>query len=326
MAVVAVPGLEVLDVMLRERQHVGGAGGRHQAQAHKLGATETRPPGHPQVAEQGHAVILDGPVPQDAPLVGLVKAHGCQQELPVRCDRRRAVAADVRQEFFALLVVRNRQDGAVWRQPLHAGQTMAALTVALPVGGIGAAKAVERLLDPGKGQPRAGQFHHQDHHVDVVEEIEIHVDDVEHDRIVLPRERETGARDVGAAEDTDGRLARPSTVTGLSVEETLDVRQERHELAVVPLLEQFGVGGELILDLAPRAAGAVLEEPLPGRRAVGGEVSGHELEGPQQDLVELVDDGVGRSLGHGEHLPGAGATGGAGRCGAAVDGILRVVT
>ena len=48
-----------------------------------------------------------------------------------------------------------------------------------------------------------------------------------------------------------------------AVQETTDVGQERHEFAVVPLLELRGVAAELVAELSPRMVGARLRQRLP---------------------------------------------------------------
>src|SRR5678815_1242773 len=79
------------------------------------------------------------------------------------------------------------------------------------------------------------------------------------------RKRRAQCRDVVAPEHPDGRVddACISPPLAFAVQETTDVGQERHEFAVVPLLELRGVAAELVAELSPRMVGARLRQRLP---------------------------------------------------------------
>jgi hypothetical protein len=175
---------------------------------------------------------------------------------------------------------------------------MSPVAVRPPVRRVGAPEPVQRVLDTGERDTIASELDGQDDHVDIEEEVEIDVRHVEDDGLRLVGVHQPRALHVGPAQDPDRRLASPGAAgRPLAVEESLHVGQERDELAVVPLLEERRLARELVVHLAPYPGG-VRHEALPGRGIRIVVTRRHQLEGPEQDLVEVTDGRVGRSLKH----------------------------
>ena len=244
--VVAVALLEVGDVALGVGQRLVDARRGDQSQAHEVVARQALGIVHSQVGHQWHAVVLEQSVADRAVVIGVVEHQRPQQERPVRRDPRRPVAADERQELLALRARRR------WRapcrrpqatRPVHAVQ---ALAVVLPGGGVSASETVQRVL---RFETASGRW---------------------------PRPRRSAAR-CRCRRRSTGRCARSTVSSGtlagagtstapramssrrntrigelpcrplagcpahaFAVEEPLHVRQERHELVVVALLELAG--------------------------------------------------------------------------------------
>ena len=183
----------------------------------------------------------------------------------MRRHGRRPMLAHERQILLALLVVGAGENLALRAQPLDQPGAMAAALILLPVGGIGAAEAEQRLLRDAERQVVGGHLEGQDDDVDVEEEIEVDVDDAQLDGLVALRERQAHLGDVGAPHRPDRALAVAAldgAAQALAVEEALHRRQEGDELVVVPLLELGGIA-ELVVELAPRIVGIGLGEVLP---------------------------------------------------------------
>jgi hypothetical protein len=84
-------------------------------------------------------------------------------------------------------------------------KAVAAAAVVVPVGRIGAAETVERVLDLPQVEIVGGDLDDENDDVDVVEEIQIQVHDVEGRRLLAFLEGHAHLRHVLAAEDADRR-------------------------------------------------------------------------------------------------------------------------
>ena len=99
-------------------------------------------------------------------------------------------------------------------------------------------------------------------------------------------------RNVGAPVDTQWRVAvaeiahRPRRI---AVEEALHVRQEAHELAIVPLLEGIALDAELVIDESPVLGAKALEQRVGAFAAAAGR-RGNKLNRPKHDLAEMAND------------------------------------
>ena len=105
-------------------------------------------------------------------------------------------------------------------------------------------------------------------------------------------ERHPDGSDVIAAEHADRRIDRSGAATALAfaVQEAPHVRQKRHELAVVTLLELFRIAAELVAQLAPGMVAAGLRQYVPRLLDLRAFLERHELQRPDQDLPELPDE------------------------------------
>ena len=66
------------------------------------------------------------------------------------------------------------------------------------------------------------------------------------------------------------------------------MRQEAHELAIVPLLEGIGFDAKLVVDEFPIAAAKALEQSV-GAVPLSARLAGDELNGPKNDLAEMAN-------------------------------------
>ena len=224
----------------------------------------------------------------------------------MRGEARRAMLADVREILVALLVVGGREHAAVAGEPLRAQDAVTARAVLVPIGGIRTAEAIHRVLDVRKIEVVGGDLDDQDDHVDVVEEAQVDMRDLERDRLGAAREGYAHAGHVATPEDADRRLGDGGAAAPLrlAVEKAPDVRQEGHELAVMPLLELSRRTAELVADLAPRIVGAFACQQVPVRLDLLAFADRHELQRPQQDLPEMADElAAVPMLARHDHLP-----------------------
>lgn len=210
----------------------------------------------------------------------------------MRAEGGRAIAAHRAEKLVAPLVIGDGEHLARGREPLDAPHAMAARAVVVPVGGIGAAEAVQGVLRARQAQVAGMDLDHEDGDVDVVEEVQVDVRDVEHHRVrLVAGERHAHPGEVAAAEDADRRFARRrAALLALAVEEALHVRQEGHELAVVALLELRRITGELVGELAPGTLRAAALQHLPVLLDLLALADRHQLQRPEQDLAELAHD------------------------------------
>jgi hypothetical protein len=94
-------------------------------------------------------------------------------------------------------------------------------------------------------------------------------DHLQRDRRVARLRDHAHRRDVVAAEDAHGRIAvavafRRAARAPLAVQEALHIRQEAHELVVVPLVEAAAVAGVFVDLLAPGRGVAHVAQHVPG--------------------------------------------------------------
>ena len=215
---------------------------------------------------------------------------------------RGARLGHVRQEGVALLRVGGGEHVAVGAQPFDTGHAVQGGAVGLPARRVGAAEAIEDVLRLREAQVVGADLEVEQHHVDVEEEVQIAVNHVERDGgLAGPRHQPHGC-DVAAAEDAHGRVAvaaRAVTAgaaaarSAFAVQEALHIRQEAHELVVVPLVEAAAVAGVFVDLLAPGRGLAHVAQYVPGA-VVRGRRAGrrHEAQGPEQRLPEMLHDGA----------------------------------
>ena len=111
----------------------------------------------------------------------------------------------------------------------------------------------------------AGDLDGEDDEIDVIEEIEIGVPDLEGDRRVATGQGDAHLCDVGPAIDLDRRFAiggHRAPLGAFAIEQALHIRQERHELAIMPFLESLGIGAELVVHLLPDPAALLQHLPV----------------------------------------------------------------
>ncbi len=162
---------------IRERSPGVGQGARitrlgDQRQANKVAAGQLARLVESEVGHQRHAMIFDLPVTQDASALGVIERHRPQQELPVACDHRRAVAAEELQELLAVCVIGRGERCAIGGEPLDRMQALAGASMFVPESGISASEAEQRLLRERQRQVLGGELDDQDDNVYVVEEIQ----------------------------------------------------------------------------------------------------------------------------------------------------------
>ena len=275
------------------RRHDTLAG--HQPQAHEVGAAQLARVVERQVGGHRHAVELDLAVAQRAGQIGLIGHQRFEQPAPVRRQPRRAVRGDVGQEGIALVRVGARQHLALVADPHRVGRAMQAAALGVPAGRITAAEAVQHLLRHRQRQVAGADLDVERDDVDVVEEIQVDVLDLQLDRLGRFGQLQAHTRHVVAAQHVHrrGPAGAPAgaPLGALAVQKALHIRQEGDELVVVALVEVFGVAGVLVDHLAPRAAGHGVQQVLPGPQRVGHALAGHELQGPEQALAKLADEG-----------------------------------
>ncbi len=138
------------------------------------------------------------------------------------------------------------------------------------------------------------ELHRQDDDVDVVEEVEIHMGDLENNRRRLVVQHGPHSGDIPTAVDANRRLAIAGqcfAADALAIQKALYVRQKRDEFLVVPFLEIVGVA-EFIFHFPPGTLIAHRLQQFPILRDVRLSHSGvHHLQGPEQDLAEMTDHG-----------------------------------
>ena len=172
-------------------------------------------------------------------------------------------------------------------------EAMAAGPVLLPISRIRAAEPMQRVLRERERQVVPEDLDDQDHDVDVVKEAKIDVRDAErHLRAIGTGECHPDGGDVVAPEHADRRIDRPAAAAALAlaVQEAPHIRQKRHELAVVALLELFRIAAELVAQLAPRVLTARLRQDVPRFLDLRTLLDRHELQRPEQDFPELPDE------------------------------------
>ena len=161
-----------------------------------------------------------------------------------------------------------------------------------PAGRIGTPEAIHDLVHDAEGQIRSPELEGEDHGIDIVEEVQVGMGDLAGHRLGAFGKHDAYGRDVGAPVDPQGCIAVAKVAhrpRGIAVQKALHMRQEAHELAIVPLLERVALDAELVIDQSPVPAAETLEHGLsafasaPGRR-------GDELDGPQHDLAEMAND------------------------------------
>jgi len=91
-------------------------------------------------------MVFDLPLTQDGGLLGVVERHRPQQELPVACDHRRAVAAEELQELLAVAVIGGGERCAISGEPLDRMRALAGASMLVSESGIDASEAEQRLL------------------------------------------------------------------------------------------------------------------------------------------------------------------------------------
>ena len=107
------------------------------------------------------------------------------------------------QVFLPLLVVRDREHGAVCAEPLRKNDTMPASSALRPIGGISAAEAIHRLLGPGQTQVVGEDLDDQQDNVDIVEKAQVDMVYVERLGIrCRARKGHANPGDVAATEDS----------------------------------------------------------------------------------------------------------------------------
>ena len=97
--------------------------------------------------------------------------------------------------------------------------------------------------------------------------------------------------DVVPPEDLHGNIPRLQRLGGrrrFSVKETLRRRQERNELAIMPLME-FAIGGEYVQPPPWPLANRAFEQAPAVFRAFPG-AQRRDMQGPQNKLPEMIDD------------------------------------
>src|SRR5438067_5893217 len=170
---------------------------------------------------------------------------------------------------------------------------MATVFTLRPRNGISATDAIHRLLRAGEAQIVGEDFHDEQHDVDVVEEIQVDVRDVEDFRIALRlRKSDPQLRNVVATKHAQRRVGargRASAHRPFAVEKIAHVREERHEFAVMPLLEVLPVAPELVLQLAPRVLAGRTSQDVPRLLNLRALANRHHLKRPDKDLPEVVN-------------------------------------
>ena len=300
-AVVAVVALELVERLVRIVQAAAVVGLRGEAETHEILARERERIVEREVGHLRQPVVFQLAVADDAFTLGMVLRQRLKQELPVCADAGRTMFADVCQILGAVVEIRFGQHLAAEPDPLHAAHAVAGNAVGIPLRREGAAEAVHDLLHAGERQLVGEYLEREDHHVHVVEEMQVDVLDRQVDR------RAVGAghadeRNVAAPIDADRRLAvaaQRAAAAPLAVEEALHVRQEGHEFTVVALLELRRVAGEFVLHLAPRVAGVDLVERLEMALHLVACAQRHQLQRPDEDLAEVPHHELaGRRVGH----------------------------
>jgi len=211
----------------------------------------------------------------------------------MRGEARGAMTTDELEILVALLVIRHREHFIVAGQPLGALEAVTACAVLVPVGWIGPAEAVHRVQHPVQGEILGEDLDHQNHHVDVVEKAEVDVRDVERHRLLrVSRVRHAYLGDIGAAKDANRRfgISAPGPALCVAVQEAPHVRQERDEFAVVPFVERARFAAERVRHLAPRIVTLRARQKVAVLLDLLAFPDWHELQRPEQDLLEVPDN------------------------------------
>ena len=279
-AVVAVTALEVVQMRCGVGQRararilhlvlivgVGRPRASDQAEAHEIIARERTRIIDREEGGQRHAVVFDLPVAQHAALLRVGARQRLHQPRPVRGNARRAMAADVGHERGALVRIRLRQHAAVAADPFGGRQAVQRAAVGVPARRVGAPGAVHQLLHLRQRHVVAGDLDVQDHHIDVEEEVQMHMHHVEHHRRVALARGDAHRGDVAAPEHAHRRAGIGVRIVAsqatLAVQKLLHVGQEGDELGVVALLEDAARQLGIVLELAPRAGLAHVAQDLP---------------------------------------------------------------
>jgi hypothetical protein len=290
--VVAVLLSELVEIGLVEGQLGAVAGAARERETDVVRARQPVRLLDGEIRHQRHAVIFELAIAHRTLLVGVVKHQRLQQKLPMRGDAGRAVLAGEGEKLLAVLVVRDRENLVLARQPFDAARAVACPAVLLPVGRIGAPQLEHRLLRDLERQVVGMDLERERRDVDVEEEIEVDVGDVEDDRRAAGGERHAHLGDVVPADDPDRTFAIAAphrAAETLAVEEALHRRQEGDELGVMSLLEFRRIAGEFVLHLAPRMGRRGGRDVRPVVLDLLAVVGRQEIDRPQQDLAEMPD-------------------------------------
>src|SRR5215831_8620353 len=195
---------------------------------------------------------------------------------------------DGSEKLFAVVEIGGGQHPAVRCQPFGPSWTVKGRPVFGPTPRIGAAEQKHDLLD--ELQRQIGCMNLQDQHddVDVIEEIQIDVLNVEDNRLKLLIQVKTHRGNIVAPVDAKRGLpmSRVPALRLLSIEESLYVRQEGHELAIVALLELSGVDHELVEQLLPWAVFCGSQQ-FPVMMDLQPLLERHQLQWPEQNFAKL---------------------------------------
>ena len=311
-AVVAVAALEIRQMRFAIGQGVAAAVAHrlrrarpragHQAEPDEIVARQRLRVVEGEIGRQRHAVIFDLAVTQRAGLLRVGAHQRLHQPRPVRRDARRPVAAHMRHEGLALVRVGAGQHRAVAPDQLRHREAVQRAAVRVPARRVGAADAVHQLLHLGQRQAAAGHLDVEDHHVDVEEEIQMHMDDIQRHRRVAIAGSDTHLGDIATAEHPHRRpgIRRAAVLRApLAVQELLHVGQEGHELVVVPLLEDAALDLQIVLHLAPRRSLAHVAQHLPRPLLRPQRTRPRQQpQRPQQGEAEMLHRRLGSGLGH----------------------------
>ena len=289
---------ELREIALRKRQRIALSRPGRIGEPRKVSSRQLLRTVDGEVGHQWHAIIFEVAEPQRSRLPGVIGCHGAQQVLPVCGQRRRPFAAHRGQILLAVFIIRHREHAPVRRQPFHLAWAVEAIALLVPARRIGAAEAMQHLLRHIERQVGAGYLDRENDKVDIIEKIQIDMPDIEHDGRLAPGESDANLCDIGPAVNLDRRFAVGShraALGALAIQKALHIRQKRHELAVMPFLEGFGIGAEFIIHFLPDPIMILLQE-LPVTVDLRKFRQWQQLERPDQNLVERAHQR------HGFHL------------------------
>ena len=139
-AIVAILGFEVFEMPLRERKLRAISGTRSKCEPNIISACKIVARFHGEKRHLRHAVVFKLLVAQQPGMIGMMRDEQIRKELPMSRDACRSLGTDLRQKFFAILIVRGRPPFPISRNEFDLGSDNVPACPSFPIGRISAAE------------------------------------------------------------------------------------------------------------------------------------------------------------------------------------------